>query len=66
MTAIQILQLITAADAALAQSVALYRSVRDTLSSQDVAAVDAKLASLQSANDAAFIRVDADLGKAAG
>jgi hypothetical protein len=66
MNALQILQLITAADATLAQSIALYRNVRDTLSSQDAAAIDAKLASLQSANDAAFARVDGELAKAEG
>ena len=66
MNALQILDLITAADSTLARSVAIYRDVRDTLASQDVAAIDAKLAALQSANDAAFVRVDQELGQAAG
>ena len=63
---LQILQLINAADATLASSIAIYQGVRDTLSSQDVAAIDARLAALQSSNDAAFVRVDAKLEQAAG
>ena len=66
MTALQILQLINAADATLASSIALYQGVRDTLSTQDVATIDARLAGLQSGNDADFIRVDAELAQAAG
>jgi hypothetical protein len=65
MNAFQILQLITAADATLAQSIAIYRDVRATLSGDDVAAIEAKLAALQSANDADFVRVDGELGQAA-
>ena len=66
MTARQILQLINAADAVLASSIALYQGVRDTLSTQDVATIDARLAGLQSSNDADYARVDADLARAAG
>jgi hypothetical protein len=65
MNALQILQLINAADATLASSIAIYQGVRDTLSTQDVAAIDAKLRALQSSNDAAFLRVDAKLEQAA-
>lgn len=66
MNALQILQLINAADATLASSIAVYQGVRATLSTQDVAAIDAKLAALQSSNDAAFVRVEAKLEQAAG
>ena len=65
MTALQILDLITAADATLARSIAIYRDVRDTLASEDIAAIDSKLAALQAANDADFILVDAKLARAA-
>jgi hypothetical protein len=66
MNALQILQLINAADATLASSIAIYQGVRDTLSIQDMATIDAKLAALQSSNDAAFVRVEAKLAQAAG
>jgi len=66
MNPVQILQLINAADATLASSIAIYQGVRDTLSTQDVATIDARLAALQSSNDAAFVRVDAQLEQAAG
>ena len=66
MNALQILQLITAADATLAQSIAIYRDVRDTLSTQDIASIEAKLAALQSTNDADFARVDGELAQASG
>jgi hypothetical protein len=65
MNALQILQLIDAADATLASSIAIYRGVRDTLSTEDVATIDARLAALQSSNDAAFARVDGKLEQAA-
>ena len=66
MNALQILQLINAADATLASSIAIYQEVRDTLSTEDVATIDARLMALQSSNDAAFVRVDAKLEQAAG
>ncbi len=61
MTAAQILDLITAADAVLARAIAIFRDVSGALSSQDIAAIEAKLAALASANDADFGRVDAKL-----
>jgi hypothetical protein len=59
------LKAIAAADAALAGLIVLGRSVREELSSDDQAALDAKLAVLESLNDAAFARIDAKLSAAA-
>jgi hypothetical protein len=58
------LDAILAADKTLAGLISLGRSVRAELSSDDQASMDRALASIQSANDATYLRLDGKLAAA--
>jgi hypothetical protein len=61
MTAEQVLKLLTAAASTFAEAVQLAEEVRSTLSITDQQALDERVQTLMSQNDAAFARIDARL-----